>query len=99
MDYSLCPHSLFGQAEISPISCFKPLFICGSDDDLIIGKQAIEAWRPMLKSGDRYHLFPNGRHFFHYFYAQEVGREISKFWQSLPKQIALESTWAKSQTL
>jgi surfactin synthase thioesterase subunit len=81
-----------------------PLFVCGSEDDLIIGKPAIEEWKPFLKAGDRYNLFPNGRHFFHYFYAQEVGKEITKFWQSLPSsnqpdnQSQLEPIWSKLQS-
>jgi len=83
LDYALSPHSLFGQAVISPMSCPKPLLVCGSEDDLIIGKPAIEQWKSELKDGDRYSLFPNGRHFFHYFNAQDVGREIKKFWRSL----------------
>lgn len=84
LDYSLCPHSLFRQEISYPISCSKPLLICGSEDDLILGKSVIEDWKVVLKDSDRYNLFPKGRHFFHYFYAREVGRVISKFLYSLP---------------
>lgn len=83
LDYSLCPHSLFQQSIISAIACPRPIMVCGSEDDLILGKVILEDWKSHLKLGDRYQLFNSGRHFFHYFKAPEVGKEIREFWASL----------------
>lgn len=90
LDYSLCPHSLFQQMAISPVACPCPMMVCGSADDIILGKVVLADWQSHLKLGDRYKLFNTGRHFFHYFNAQEVGREISDFWTALsPAKSAL----------
>jgi len=91
LDYSLSPHSLFEQISATVRTCSVPLFICGSEDDFVINKPSMEDWKPLLKVSDRLCVIPHGRHFFHYFHAQEVGYKIIKFWRDLPKKAAIQS--------
>lgn len=69
--------------------------VCGSQDDLIVDRAALEAWQTYFKEGDRLWECVYGHHFFHYYQPQPVGRQILKFWQSLSP---LEMTFDISQS-
>lgn len=84
LDYSLSPHSPIEQKNLSPVHVPVPLFVCGSDDDFVISPNELQGWQAWLKEGDRLWSCPQGRHFFHYFHPQEVGRQMLSFWKSLP---------------
>ncbi len=84
LNFSISPHSLFDQAHLSPAQVSVPLMICGSKDDAIVDINSMREWQSYFKEGDRLYECPEGRHFFHYFYPQDVGEQILSFWQSLP---------------
>lgn len=83
LDCSLSPHSLLRIHSLPPGGVSVPLMVCGSNDDIVVGNDALQGWRPYLKECDRLWLCPQGRHFFHYFYPRKVGRQILKFWEYL----------------
>jgi pimeloyl-ACP methyl ester carboxylesterase len=100
---SLSPHSLFQQASIAPASVSVPLFVTGSQDDMVVDPQQIEGWRrwgvgadfQISRSLDHNSVQPNrlwqcpsGRHFFHYFHPALVGEQILNFWTDLRAQSA-----------
>ncbi len=77
------PHSLYQQMSGEKGGVDVPLFVCGSEDDLVVSPTAIKSWHCYLKSGrDRVWLMPYGHHFFHYFYPSVVAQQILDFWQS-----------------
>lgn len=92
LDCSLSPHSLFGGLSILPGGVSVPMMICGCQDDMIVESDALRGWQPWLKEGDRIWSCPQGSHFFHFFYPQQVGQSIIEFWQSLDQLDALCST-------
>lgn len=91
LDSSPSPHSLYQRVGIAPGGVSMPLMVCGSKDDAIVDDRALEGWQVWFKQGDRLWQCPQGYHFFHYFYPQQVGRQILKFWQSLANS-SLEKT-------
>ena len=82
LDNSLSPHSLLSPTCIDPAGAPVPLLICGSRDDLIVDRTALQGWRPWLKAGDRVWECPSGRYFFHYFHPRLVGGQLVDFWRS-----------------
>lgn len=92
LDCSLSPHSLFQRMSLPPGGVSVPLMVCGSKDDIIVEPDDLQGWQPWLKEGDRLWSCPQGRHFFHYFHSQQVGRQILKFWKSLPQVDSLCSS-------
>ena len=78
-------HSLYKRVSISPGGVSMPLMVCGSQDDVIVDSRALLGWQAYLKKSDRLWQISQGHHFFHYFHPHKVGRQIIKFWQSLPK--------------
>lgn len=86
LDYSLSPHSLIRQVSLLPIQVSLPLLICGSVDDVVVNPQQLRSWQHYFSQDAEARLWicPGGRYFFHYFYSQQVGDEILRFWQSLP---------------
>ncbi|NEP57208.1 MAG: alpha/beta hydrolase [Symploca sp. SIO2G7] len=80
---SVSPHSLFQRVSSIPGGVEVPLMVCGSKNDVIIDPHALRGWFKWLKEGDVFWECPQGPHFFHYFYPQQVGRKIIKFWQAL----------------
>ncbi|NJL83668.1 MAG: alpha/beta hydrolase [Chloroflexaceae bacterium] len=68
LSLSLSPHSLYQHHSIAPSSVPVPLLVCGSEDDIIIDRNALRGWRPWLKPEDCLWESPKGRHYFHYFY-------------------------------
>ncbi|MGK7874729.1 MAG: alpha/beta fold hydrolase [Xenococcaceae cyanobacterium] len=84
LDTSPSPHSLYKQVSIFPGGVSVPLMVCGSKDDVIVDPNSLYGWQTWLKEGDRLWECPQGHHFFHYFHPQKVGRQILRFWKSLP---------------
>lgn len=82
LNTSPSPHSLFKKMKIEPQGIESPLLVCGSKDDSIIDRNALNGWYGYFKEGDRLWECAQGNHFFHYFYPQEVSRQILKFWRS-----------------
>lgn len=83
LDCSLSPHSVFQLLNVCRGGTPVPLMVCGSRDDIIIEPNALQGWQPWLKEGDRLWSCLEGRHFFHFFQPQQVGRQIFNFWKSL----------------
>lgn len=80
------PHSLYQQINGEKGGVDVPLFVCGSEDDLVVSPTAIKSWNCYFQSGqDQVWLIPYGHHFFHYFYPSVVAPQILKFWQSNEK--------------
>lgn len=77
-------HSLFYQWNITVQSVSVPLLVCGSRNDMVISPCQLNRWRTCLNKGDRLWKCSKGRHFFHYFYPQEVGEQIVDFYCSNP---------------
>ncbi|GFE71495.1 alpha/beta fold hydrolase [Chroococcus sp. FPU101] len=93
LECSLSPHSLFKQISIQPGNIPVPLMIYGSNDDPIVDVDALQSWNTWLKEGDCLLTCREGRHFFHFFQAPQVGSQILKFWQSIhPKCLAMSQT-------
>jgi pimeloyl-ACP methyl ester carboxylesterase len=82
LDCSLSPHSLFQRTSVLPGGVSVPLMVAGCQDDTIVEPDLLQGWQPWLKEGDRLWSFPQGGHFFHFFYPQQVGETIIRFWQS-----------------
>ncbi|MEM9542972.1 MAG: alpha/beta hydrolase [Cyanobacteria bacterium P01_E01_bin.42] len=76
------PHSLYKRVGIPQGGIESPLLICGSTDDTIVDRNALQKWQALMKPSDRLWECDGGRHFFHYFHSALVGRRISNFWQS-----------------
>jgi pimeloyl-ACP methyl ester carboxylesterase len=89
LNCSLSPHSLFGHQSLLPGGVSVPLMICGCEDDTIVEPQILQGWQPWLKEGDFLWSCPQGGHFFHFFYPQQVGQSILGFWQSLQSDLRI----------
>ncbi len=77
------PHSLYQEVSGEKGGVDVPLFVCGSEDDLVVSPTSIKSWHCYLKAGrDRVWLMPYGHHFFHYFYPSLVAQQILEFWQA-----------------
>jgi pimeloyl-ACP methyl ester carboxylesterase len=83
LNTSPSPHSLFRRISINPRGIKSPLMVCGSANDTIIDRNALRGWQKYLKKEDILWECPQGNHFFHYFYPQEVSRQVIKFWQNV----------------
>ena len=81
LNTSPSPHSLFRRVSIDPVRIESPLMVCGSKNDSIIDRNALRGWYGYFKEEDILWECPQGNHFFHYFYPQEVSRQILKFWR------------------
>ncbi|MBW4612617.1 MAG: hypothetical protein KME21_04940 [Desmonostoc vinosum HA7617-LM4] len=57
--------------------------VCGSNDDIIVETDTLQAWKPYLKKCDRLWSCMEGRHFFHFFYPELVAEQILSFYSSL----------------
>ncbi len=74
------PHSLFRDITIPAGGVKVPLMVCGSKNDTIVDRNSLKRWYGYFKEGDILWECPQGHHFFHYFYPQEVSRQILRFW-------------------
>jgi pimeloyl-ACP methyl ester carboxylesterase len=83
LDNSLSPHSLIHSAYIPPATVPVPLLVCGSRDDLVVDCELLRGWLQFFKEGDRLWECARGKHFFHYFEPQLVGRQLILFWRHL----------------
>jgi len=74
------PHSLFREVKIPAGGVTVPLMICGSKNDTIVDNNSLKRWYGYFKEVDILWESSQGHHFFHYFYPQEVSRQILRFW-------------------
>ena len=56
-----------------------PLLLCGGELDFFVSPQVMQAWRLFMRSGDRMVQVPNGQHFFHYHFPDQVAIEMTQF--------------------
>jgi pimeloyl-ACP methyl ester carboxylesterase len=84
-DLSTAPttHSLYQLNRIESGGVSMPMMVCGSENDGICDRSALEGWSDYLKEGDQIWTNPLGHHFFHYFFPESTGRKIIKFWQKI----------------
>lgn len=80
LETSPSSHSLHQTYSIPPEGVSMPLMVCGSQNDSIVDINSLRGWQEYLKPEDTLWECPQGYHFFHYFYPQEVGRQVLKFW-------------------
>ena len=74
-------HSLYHLDRIASGGVSMPMAICGSENDGIVDRPALDRWRDYLKEDDLLWTNVSGHHFFHYFFPERTGRQIIKFWQ------------------
>lgn len=86
LNTSPSPHSLYQETRITPGGVSMPLLLCTSKQDSIIDTNALYGWLNYCKKGDVLWECPQGHHFFHYFFPQQVGQEVIKFWNSIPQR-------------
>ena len=75
------PHSLLKKVSIEPQGIESPLMVCGSRNDSIVDRNALRGWYGYFKENDILWECEQGNHFFHYFYPQQVSRQILRFWR------------------
>ncbi|MBE9047623.1 alpha/beta fold hydrolase [Pleurocapsales cyanobacterium LEGE 10410] len=92
-------HSLYRLARVEPGGVSMPMMVCGSNNDGIVERPALDGWQDYLKENDLLWTHPWGHHFCHYFFPQETGRQVIKFWRQVHKKqivpsksLALEKT-------
>jgi pimeloyl-ACP methyl ester carboxylesterase len=92
-------HSLYQLNRIESGGVSMPMMICGSHNDGIVDRSALQGWSDYLKDDDLLWMNPEGHHFFHYFFPEYTGRKVIKFWRHVEsrdqvsaKAIALEET-------
>lgn len=83
LNTSPSPHSLFRRVNINPRGIKSPLMVCGGKDDFIVDRNSLRGWQEYFKSEDVLWECPQGNHFFHYFYPEEVSQQVLKFWQAV----------------
>lgn len=76
-------HSLYRLDRIESGGVLMPMMVCGSNNDGIVDRGALQEWSKYLKADDLLWTSPEGHHFFHYFFPEYTGRKIMKFWQDL----------------
>ena len=80
-----CLHSLFRLVSLPKGGVDMPLMICGSKNDPVVDASALSEWMNWLKPKDLLWDCPEGRHFFHYFYPEQVGAQILEFWRQFDR--------------
>ncbi len=80
-------HSLYQLERVQPGGVLMPMMVCGSENDGISDRSALQGWSDYLKDEDLLWLNPLGHHFFHYFFPENTGRKIIKFWQKLEQPL------------
>lgn len=76
-------HSLYQLNRAKSGGVTMPLMVCGSKNDGIVNHPSLVRWSCVLKDSDILWENPRGHHFFHYFFPQQTGRQIIKFWQGV----------------
>jgi pimeloyl-ACP methyl ester carboxylesterase len=80
-------HSPYQLDRIESGGVSMPLLVCGSNNDGISDRCAIQGWSDYLKEEDLLWTTPEGHHFFHYFFPEYTGRKIIKFWQKVEQPL------------
>lgn len=83
LEESPCLHSLFKLVSLPKAGVTMPMMVCGSQTDPIVHPSALHEWADWLKPEDLLWECPEGRHFFHYFYPQQIGDLLWRFWKPL----------------
>ena len=78
-------HSLYQLDQVDSGGVSMPMMICGSENDHIIERPALEKWADYLKDGDVLWTNPLGHHFLHYFFPEQTGKQVIKFWQKVER--------------
>lgn len=81
LDQTPLSHSIFKLVDLPKGGVSMPMMVCGSNNDPIVDPPALQDWLKYFKPEDNLWECPQGHHFFHYFYPQEVGQQILSFWQ------------------
>ncbi len=76
-------HSLYQEFAIAPGGVSMPLMVCGSENDEIIDHNSLYGWLQYSKPEDTLWECPHGHHFFHYFFPQDVSKQVIKFWEQI----------------
>lgn len=85
LNTSPSPHSLFRRVSLKNRKIEPPLMVCGSSNDSIVDRNSLRGWQEYLKPEDILWELPQGHHFFHYFYPEEVSRKVLKFWKTVDR--------------
>ena len=81
LEQSPSSHSLFKLVYLPKGGVSMPMMVCGSNSDPVVSPPALHDWLNWLKPEDKLWECPQGYHFFHYFYPQQVGEQMLSFWQ------------------
>lgn len=95
LNTSPSPHSLFRRVKVKNSRILAPLMVCGGSKDAIVDRNSLRGWQPYLKDTDVIWEFPQGNHFFHYFYPQEVSEKVLQFWQRVENSQALTANYVE----
>ncbi len=86
-------HSLYRLERVDSGGVSMPMMVCGSANDGIVDPPALQKWSDHLKPDDVLWTSPLGHHFFHYFFPEQTGRQVIKFWhrvEQLSSEVSLE---------
>ncbi len=81
LEQSPSSHSLFKLVYLAKGGVSMPMMVCGSKSDPVVNPPALHDWLNWFKPEDKLWECPQGYHFFHYFYPQQVSEQILSFWQ------------------
>jgi pimeloyl-ACP methyl ester carboxylesterase len=82
------PHSLFHIAQLEVTQPKVPLLVCNCATDFVISRDRANAWKDLTKPGDRIVSIPDGQHFFHYHFPEQVAQEMNRFWSQQAYRMA-----------
>lgn len=80
LNNSPSPHSLFRIAKLDSVCPQVPLLIFNGAEDFVISPDVAMQWNAVTKPGDRLVTIPEGQHFFHYHFSEQIAREMMQFW-------------------
>ncbi|MEH2314480.1 MAG: alpha/beta hydrolase [Nostoc sp.] len=81
LEQSPSSHSLFKLVYLPKGGVSMPMMVCGSKSDPVVNPPALHDWLNWFKPEDKLWECPEGYHFFHYFYPEQVGKQILSFWE------------------
>jgi pimeloyl-ACP methyl ester carboxylesterase len=83
------PHSLFHIAKMESVRPKVPLLIFNGALDFVISPDVAQLWQGLIKPNDRLITLPEGQHFFHYHFSEQIAKEMVQFWSqsSLPTPV------------
>jgi len=84
-------HSLFKLVNLPRGGVSMPLMVCGIKTDPVVDSSALKEWLAWFKQGDYLWECPEVRHFFHYFYPQQVGEQLLSFWERMTHPLLTQS--------